>query len=247
MLVSAGTHTGLLRPLNEDSYFFCTAPDQKDCYLIIVADGMGGHKAGEVASKMAITSLKQHFLSLSQNFNKLDSSEMEKLLTAMVVEVNDEIYKASLANESFAGMGTTLTMGIVVGYNLWIAHIGDSRAYLIREGVIYKLTEDHSLVGELITKGKLTESEASSHPHRNILTRALGSEVEVLVDVHNFSIQENDVLIFATDGLTNLLTAEEINQMVEKAANFTEIAQDLIALANRRGGPDNITVVLVRC
>lgn len=247
MLVSAGTHAGLIRPTNEDSYCFCTAPNRDNCFLIVVADGMGGHKAGEVASKMAITSLERSFLSLYHKFDGMDISGMEKLLTEMVTAANGEIYRASLLNEEHSGMGTTLTMGIIIEDSLWIAHVGDSRAYLFRDGIISKLTDDHSLVGELVAKGELTEAEASSHPHRNILTRALGSQGEIDVDISNLSIRERDVLIFTSDGLTNLLNAEEIRHMIETTTDFGNLAQELIVLANDRGGSDNITVVLVRC
>jgi len=244
--ISAGTHAGLLRPINEDSYCYCPAPDRENCCLIVVADGMGGHKAGEVASKMAITILEKLFLSLYPNLVATDFLQMEKTLTEMVATANRKIYKASVSNEEYRGMGTTLTMGIIIDDYLWVAHVGDSRAYLVRNGVITKLTEDHSLVGELVTKGELTEREASSHPHRNILTRALGSAGEITVDIRYTSILKDDIIIFTTDGLTNLLSSEEINQVVGSSFNFSQAAQELILLANERGGPDNITVVLVR-
>lgn len=230
------SHIGLVRKNNEDNS--CVF---EDIPLLAVADGMGGHKAGEVASKLALDSLAHY---LRENPDNLHTMPDKSLLQAFNY-ANCEVYDyAREHGDEFRGMGTTVTAIIPRGAEIHIAHVGDSRAYLIRGHEIKVLTDDHSLVNELLKSGGLTEEEAQNHPQRNVLTRAIGTSLDVEVDSRTESVNNGDIIMLCTDGLFNRLNLEEIKQMAGQEESLGERAKHLVEMALDRGGTDNITVVL---
>ena len=224
------TDTGRQRRDNEDS-MFVRAP------VFVVADGMGGAQAGEVASRLAVETFEQGLP---------DSGSPEERLADRVREANRRIHELSHADDERHGMGTTLTAAYVDDSHLAIAHVGDSRAYLFRDGELRRLTQDHSLVGELVRKGKLTEEQAEEHPQRSIITRALGPEPSVEVDTWSYPVRDGDIVLLCSDGLTSMITEEKIAEVLECSPSLKEAASRLIREANAAGGRDNITVVLTR-
>jgi serine/threonine protein phosphatase PrpC len=227
----AATDTGRERRTNEDSYL-ARLP------VFAVADGMGGAQAGEVASRTAVE------LFSADLDDDLPSAEQR--LARRVREANQRIYALSRADSQRAGMGTTLTAVHVSGGEIAVAHVGDSRAYRLRGGILVMLTEDHSLVAELVRQGKLTEREADEHPQRSIITRALGPEPEVEVDTLTHRGQDGDVYLLCSDGLTSMLGQSKLREILCSATSLEQAARELIAGANAAGGRDNITVVLFR-
>jgi len=226
----AGSDTGRQRRANEDSVL-ARSP------LFVVADGMGGAQAGEVASRIAVEAFQ---LGLA------DGDEPELALATLAQSANARIHELSHANAEQAGMGTTLTAIYVGEDEVAIAHVGDSRAYCLRDGELLRLTDDHSLVDELIRQGRLTPEEALDHPQRSVITRALGPEVVVEVDTRSFRARAGDVLLLCSDGLTTMVGEEQIAATVLAHPRLRDAGEALIAAANEAGGRDNITVVLVR-
>ena len=224
------TDTGRQRRENEDSAYV-RAP------VFVVADGMGGAQAGEVASQIAVETFEQGLP---------DAGTPEERLADRVRDANHRIYDRSRTEQGREGMGTTLTAAYLDGSELALAHVGDSRAYLFRDGQLTRLTQDHSLVDELVRQGKLTEEQAAEHPQRSIITRALGPEPEVEVDTFNYPAQAGDVLLLCSDGLTSMITEERIAEILRSAPTLEEAGDRLIDEANEAGGRDNITVVLSR-
>ncbi|MDS1029869.1 Stp1/IreP family PP2C-type Ser/Thr phosphatase [Bacillota bacterium LX-D] len=233
MRAVARTETGLVRKINEDCYY-CDL----DAKLFVVADGMGGHLAGEVASKMAV----EIIVNYSQN---ISISSAQSLWEA-VSEANARIYANSLNNASRQGMGTTVTCAKVLDDKLILAHVGDSRAYLFNGKEIIHLTDDHSFVGELVRSGSITENEAQRHPKRNILLRALGAEEQVNIDIFEKSIKRGNLVLLCTDGLHNLLSDEEIYFILLEMKDLESAVDDMIKLAYSRGAGDNITIILIQ-
>ncbi|WP_066638742.1 Stp1/IreP family PP2C-type Ser/Thr phosphatase [Desulfolucanica intricata] len=229
------TNTGMVRRINEDS--LCVREDLK---LFAVADGMGGHNAGEVASQLALKVLEEEV-----NHRRFLSDEPTGILLEAVQKANLQIYKASQNNITYRGMGTTITACWQVEKELYIAHVGDSRAFAIRNNDIIQLTEDHSLVQKLVNDGEITQEEARIHPRRNIITRALGTEPVVDVDLYRLTVKNGDKILVCTDGLTNHLLSDELLDIILKAYNLDEGVQALLRLALDRGGHDNISAVLV--
>jgi PPM family protein phosphatase len=226
--ITCKTDTGRQRRDNEDSAF-ARAP------LFVVADGMGGAQAGEIASRLAIETF-EHDLP--------DGLAPEQGLAQRVREANRRIYESAHEERERAGMGTTLTAAYLEEQSLAIAHVGDSRAYMLRDGSLRRLTRDHSLVDELVRRGKLTEEQAAEHPQRSIITRALGPEPEVEVDTWSYPVRSGDVLLLCSDGLTSMLSEEQVGVILSHAATLEQAGDELIAAANAAGGRDNITVVL---
>jgi serine/threonine protein phosphatase PrpC len=228
----AATDTGLQRPANEDS-LLARSP------LFVVADGMGGAQAGEVASKIAVESF---------HGGLPDGSSPEEGLAAHALAANARIHALSRENAEQAGMGTTLTAVYVGEQEIAIAHVGDSRAYCLREGELLRLTDDHSLVDELIREGRLTPEEAEDHPQRSIITRALGPEETVEVDTRSFRARGGDIYLLCSDGLTSMVPEARLAEVLRLRAGaaLRDIGEELIAEANRAGGRDNITVILLR-
>jgi len=225
------TDTGRQRNANEDSYF-TRAP------LFVVADGMGGAQAGEVASKAAVESFP----------GELPPAPPERILEETIEGANRTIHELARKDPALAGMGTTTTAAIVdlEGEAVAIGHVGDSRAYRLRGGRFEQLTRDHSLVEEMRRKGQITDAQAEDHPQRSIITRALGPEPEVQVDVQTVPAQDGDVFLICSDGLTTMLGDEQIARLLSRATSLENAARALVDEANRAGGRDNITVVAFR-
>jgi serine/threonine protein phosphatase PrpC len=221
---------GRQRQGNEDNYFV-RAP------LFVVADGMGGAQAGEVASEMAVESFEKSLP---------DGPPVGEALAEVIRDANRRIHERSHSDEQFAGMGTTVTAAYVGESDVTVAHVGDSRAYLWRGGELTRLTRDHSLVGELVARGKLTEEQAEAHPQRNVITRALGAEPQVEVDVEVFGARDGDVFLLCSDGLTGMIQEPGAQRVLEGMSGLEQAGRELIAAANAAGGRDNITVVLFR-
>jgi PPM family protein phosphatase len=220
---------GRQRQGNEDNYFV-RAP------LFVVADGMGGAQAGEVASEMAVESFD----------GGIGDGSPADGLVRIIQEANRRIHDRSRSDEQAAGMGTTCTAAYVGDAEVTIAHVGDSRAYLWRGGELTRLTRDHSLVGELVARGKLTEEQAEAHPQRSVITRALGPERDVMVDVETFDARDGDVYLLCSDGLTSMIHEPGVRPVMERMTELDRAGRELIAAANEAGGRDNITVILFR-
>src|SRR5436190_7977147 len=220
---------GRQRQGNEDNYFV-RAP------LFVVADGMGGAQAGEVASEIAVESFD----------HGLPDGSPAEALTKIIQDANRRIHDRSRSDEQHSGMGTTCTAAYVGESDVTVAHVGDSRAYLWRNGDLTRLTRDHSLVGELVARGKLTEEQAESHPQRSVITRALGPEADVDVDVEVFEARDGDVYLLCSDGLTSMIHEPGVRPVLEHMTSLEAAGRDLIAAANEAGGRDNITVILFR-
>lgn len=227
---AARTDVGRQRELNEDSVF--VSP-----HVFVVADGLGGHKGGEVASALAIETISP--------LAELTPSESAGQLSAAIFSANRTILGRARSDAAVAGMGTTITAVVIDGPKAHLAHVGDSRAYLIRHGGIEQLTEDHTMVGRLVREGRLSPEEAERHPQRSMLTRALGSESSVRVDESQIPLLAGDRLLLCSDGLTNMLSDAEIGQHVRDGKDLQEICDALIDAANARGGIDNITAALI--
>jgi protein phosphatase len=226
----AATDTGLQRPANEDS-LLARAP------LFVVADGMGGAQAGEVASRIAVESFRH---------GVEDSAKPETALVDLARAANSRIHELSHSNAEQAGMGTTLTAVYVGEKEVTIAHVGDSRAYCLRDGQLLRLTDDHSLVDELMRQGRLTPEEAVEHPQRSVITRALGPEMSVEIDTSSQDGQTGDVYLLCSDGLTTMVPEPQLAELLLAHPKLNEAGEALIAAANEAGGRDNITVVLLR-
>jgi serine/threonine protein phosphatase PrpC len=226
----AESDTGRQRSANEDSYF-ARAP------VFVVADGMGGAQAGEVASKIATEAFE----------SGSDSDEPPEVYLRSVAEsANTRIHELSREDSSRSGMGTTLTAALISDEEISLAHVGDSRAYLFRDGELKRLTSDHSLVEELRRQGRLTEEQASEHPQRSIITRALGPEPDVDVDTMTYPVRPGDVILLCSDGLTTMLSEEQIAEALRSTPDLRRAVRKMIRAANDAGGRDNITVVAFR-
>ncbi len=242
MHFSVCSDAGRVRRTNQDSYLQQVLDAAAEVALVAVADGMGGYQAGEVASQLAISRLRA---AVEEQWRLWGSADrVLDGLRAAVEAANAAIIAAQAAPDQ-AGMGTTLTAALVQGDTIFLAHAGDSRGYLIKGDQGRQITDDHSVVGELIRSGSLTEAEAMTHPQRHLLTSALGSPGGVQVDAVAIGWAPGDVLVLCTDGLTNLVSRDELAQFL-RANDFDGVAAGLVALANDRGGPDNITVLACR-
>lgn len=241
-----------MRERNEDSYLVLTAPaltPEIDA-LLAVADGMGGYQAGEVASAYLVEQLDQLFTSLAYKQEVHYSPEHADYYAAVLKEVleriNEGLYTLASSQQELRGMGTTATVALVTGQRLFIGHVGDSRAYLLRDGELRLLTEDHSWVAEQVRAGKMSPAEAAAHPRKNVLTRSLGNSLVVRVDRTLHDLRPGDQLILCSDGLTNYVSDGELQQAVMSLADPQAACDWLVNLANRRGGGDNITVLIAR-
>ena len=231
MKVYAITDIGRMRPINEDSYY---APREGERFCA-VADGMGGHNAGEVASAMAV----RVFSDIMRNVGTITDEAMR----VSVERANEAVYHAALGNEGMSGMGTTFSALAEQGDSAIIAHVGDSRIYLVRNGAILQVTTDHTLVEEMVQKGMLTPREARFHPRRNIITRALGTEPRVEIDTLQLDLRPGDVFFLCSDGLTNHVPEREILRAVLNDMGWQEKLRHLIGIALEDGGQDNITAM----
>ena len=231
MKVYAITDIGRMRPINEDSYY---APCEGERFCA-VADGMGGHNAGEVASAMAV----QVF---SEEMRKTGDITAGALHTA-VARANEAVYRKALENAGMSGMGTTFSALAEQGETAYLAHVGDSRIYLVRRGAILQLTTDHTLVEEMVQKGLITPREARVHPKRNIITRALGTEESVQIDIVQMGTRPGDAFFLCSDGMTNYVDEREILRTAMSEREWPEKLKHLVSIALENGGADNITAL----
>jgi PPM family protein phosphatase len=228
---AVASDTGRRRRRNEDNYV--VAPP-----LFAVADGMGGAQAGEVASKLAASALEG---------GSSDGLTGPERIDALIQEANRRIYDRASHDPSASGMGTTMTVALVEGMTVALGHVGDSRAYLVRGDTMEQLTEDHSLVNELLKSGKLSEEEAQIHPQRSVITRAVGTDPDVDVDAFTIEAEDGDVFLICSDGLTDMVEDAEILDVVDRFRDDLEKAvKSLVQTANKEGGEDNITAVAFR-
>jgi protein phosphatase len=245
ILAAARTDIGLVRSNNEDNYYMDEATG-----LFVVADGMGGHASGEVASKMAVDIIRDYFKGMSTNrpaqigAYRKDCSDMTNHLGSAIRLANLAIYEASQNNPQWQGMGTTVAAAGVDGNRLSIAHMGDSRVYLIRAGNIEQLTDDHSIVYEQVKREMITKEEAAKSEMRNILTRAVGISAEAEVDLDELTLVPNDILLLCSDGLNGMVDDDTMLSVVEANDDPAAACEQLVSLANANGGKDNITVVV---
>jgi len=230
IIESAGvTDAGRKRRRNEDSFV-------REPPLFAVADGMGGAQAGEVASRLAAAAFR--------DFHDADELEPKERVGAIIQEANRRIYERARTDAEASGMGTTITAALVVDGRIAVGHVGDSRAYRIRDGKIEQLTEDHSLVADLVRSGRITAEEADTHPQRSVITRALGTDLEVDVDTFTVDAQPGDLFLLCSDGLTTMVGDEELLSIVGRSDSLEKAAKSLVKAANRAGGEDNVTVVM---
>lgn len=246
-LHSAKTDIGLKRQHNEDRYLA-----DPSLGLYIVCDGMGGGNAGEVASAMAIETIRTHLQSVEQAAAAPPAGTIDRNVSPATTHLanavraaNEAIHRASWMNPAYAGMGTTVVAIRLSGDLLSTAHVGDSRLYLIRNGTIEPMTSDHSWVAEQVQQGLMTEAEAERSPKRNIVTRALGVESTVEVEIGEIPVLNGDRLLLCSDGLTRGVRPQDILRTIESVADTDAVADRLIAMANAAGGEDNTTVLLV--
>ena len=242
------TDMGRVRTNNEDCYKIV-----EPLQLFVLSDGMGGEAHGEIASAMAVETVVKHCLDIETNpaarvIGRVDpnwSARTRRLSTAVHL-ANKNIFKSAEEDPDRHGMGATLTAAWIDGAKLSIAHVGDSRAYLLRSGSLLQLTRDHSLVAEQVRRGILTAAEADESEMQSVLLRALGAQAEIEVDAEEHTLFPRDVLLLCSDGLTRMVTEPEIAGMLQAETDPTRASEKLVALANERGGPDNISVVAVR-
>ncbi len=241
MIVGLCSDVGKIRNVNQDSFYRC---ELKEFPLFVVADGMGGHKAGEIASQTVIETVKEMINTHKEQLME-NTLDITKFIKDTLSISNNKVYEKSNSIEEYKGMGTTVTMAFINNYTLYIGHIGDSRAYLLRESNLIQLTQDHSLVAELVRNGSITEKEAINHPQKNIITRALGTDNEIEIDISSIEIQDEDIILLCSDGLTNMVSDELIKEIILKSDDIQNKCNSLIDTANEFGGLDNITAILI--
>ena len=237
------THPGLVRPLNEDAI-----GADPSCGLFVLADGLGGYNAGEVASVMAISSVLERLTSAIEKFDAEEGAfTPDEAIYDTVTDINASIYNAALNSTAFEGMATTLVIGWFLGGRLWVAHTGDSRLYRYRDSMLEQLTRDHSFSQELLDAGMVTEEEARSLPAKNLVTRALGAGADIEPEIHNVDVLAGDIILLCSDGLTEMVGSYEIEGLLSiNEEDMHETARRLVDLANESGGRDNISVIVVR-
>ena len=241
MKVFAKSDIGKAREMNQD-YYYISSPEDK-INLNILADGMGGYKGGEIASKIATTTVKSY---IETNFEKVayDKEEILKLIKSAIEYANMVVYEKSKENEELEGMGTTLEVCLIYNNKAYIGHLGDSRIYRIRKEFIRKITTDHSYVQKLVKDGTISKEEAEHHPKKNMLTKALGCTPFVEPDVTIKGFIKDDILLICSDGLTNMVDDKKIYETVRQDSE--KAVDQLIEKANNAGGYDNITVIIIK-
>lgn len=244
-MISAGQcHIGRHRNKNEDAIFLYDQPYGCLPNLYIVADGMGGHQAGEYASSLAI----QCFCEFVREHrdHEITRDNLNAFLHDAILYTNNHVYSKAQNDPNYNGMGTTFLVAVFLEDKIYVAHVGDSRVYLIQGDRIRQLTLDHSFVEEMVRKGEITEKEALHHPNRNIITRAVGTNSTVDVDFYTEDITDETLTLMCSDGLSNMLDEEEILHIVKGNADLEDLSQALVDRANEKGGFDNISVIIIR-
>jgi PPM family protein phosphatase len=234
---AAGTDKGVVRSANEDYHLM-----QLDRGIFIVADGMGGHAAGEVAAEMAVRIIADSL----GTFRGLPDAEVASRLFQAVISANDAIFRRTMVEQDKRGMGTTVTGMILFPSRYLITQVGDSRAYILRNGTLLQVTKDHSYVQEQVDAGLLTPEQARTHPYSNVITRCVGSNEEVVPDLYFGALESGDVIVLASDGLTGMLEDDQLARILTNGGEPRQWVDRMITDANRRGGLDNITVIVVR-
>jgi protein phosphatase len=236
----AQTDPGLIRNNNEDSV---VVDDENQ--LVVLADGMGGYNAGEVASSMATSFVKTELGRwLLEGGSDASSRELKRAMEICIDNANRSVFNAANANSAYAGMGTTLVMGVFSGARAMIGHVGDSRCYRLRGASLQQLTRDHSLLQEQIDAGLISVEQAQFATHKNLVTRALGVEDTVLLDVNEFRVEDGDIYLFCSDGLNDMVPDEELAAILQVDRSLEETVKALVDAANYNGGRDNISVIL---
>ncbi|MCM3386703.1 Stp1/IreP family PP2C-type Ser/Thr phosphatase [Ureibacillus chungkukjangi] len=242
MKFTVESDVGRKRMVNEDRVAFFEHPDRFK--LAILADGMGGHNAGDVASEMAIEEMKSYFLNL--DVTQLDSTEAKRQwMLETIQSVNEKVYNHSLLHESCKGMGTTLIAMLIDEYDCLIGHIGDSRVYYFTADSVTLITKDHSYVNFLVEYGEISEEEAENHPQKNFIVKSLGTESTIEPDFYELQVEDASNVLICSDGLSNKLTTEEMAAILTLPLSIEEKGKKLIQLANDSGGEDNISVILL--
>ncbi|MBN9646538.1 MAG: Stp1/IreP family PP2C-type Ser/Thr phosphatase [Terrisporobacter othiniensis] len=245
MIYNCDSHMGKVRKNNEDYCMGEILQTEDDCIgVFALADGMGGHNKGEVASKIAVESIIDF---LKENISQSGGIKMDYLddiIKQGYNYANKKIYTKALEDNSCKGMGTTLVVAVIYQNDVIIANVGDSRGYLLKGDSFRKITKDHSVVEELVNAHLITEEEARFHPRRNQITRAMGAEEIIIVDIFREKVEKDDILLLATDGLTGCVEDESIKNIIKQDKDIKEICQDLINEANNNSGKDNISVIL---
>ncbi|MBB1063752.1 Stp1/IreP family PP2C-type Ser/Thr phosphatase [Limosilactobacillus fastidiosus] len=238
MEVAYQTDIGHLRKENQDRVAKFTAPD--GTILVVVADGIGGSRGGDVAAQVTVESLGRQFQAASPN----SSLEAIRWFAREVQLINDEILKKSKKSPKYQGMGTTMVATIIFERAMVVANIGDSRGYVLHGDMLTQVTIDHSLVNELVKHGDITEEEARNYPQNNIITRAIGASADARIEVNRFKIAPGDQFLLCTDGLSKMVTRDQMKKVLESGLSVAEKCSQLVKMANDAGGPDNITVLI---
>lgn len=235
------TDVGRVRSINQDSFHLI-----KDKNISIVADGMGGHAAGDQASKIAVKTITEILEAYDfQDGDGESGMSIEELVRYALQEANEQILLASLSNQHLQGMGTTAIVAVESQGKLYLGHVGDSRTYLVRNQKISQITEDHSVVQQLVKAGAISEAEAEVHPYKNVITRCLGMQANVEPDTLEMVLEPGDRILMCSDGLSNMVSDATMEQLINDTESPEETCQKLIDLANENGGTDNITAVLL--
>ena len=237
MKAFAATDVGKVREVNQDCVFSSTGPVGCLPNLFIVADGMGGHKAGDIASRLTVDSVVD-------KLSKVNSKDYISVITDTIIKVNKEVIDKAAESQDYAGMGTTLVVATVFDNILKVANVGDSRLYVVGEDII-QITRDHSLVEEMVTNGQLARADARVDKRKNIITRAIGGESKVEAEMFSVELKPEDKILMCSDGLSNMVDDAEILEIINREPDIEKAARMLIDAANENGGKDNISVVIV--
>lgn len=248
MIYSCDSHIGKIRKNNED---YCMGEviktkNEEAIGIFALADGMGGHNKGEVASKLAVDNILKFLKENLLQSSSIKIDYIDDIIKQAYNNVNSIIYKKSVEEEECFGMGTTLVTAILYKDNLYVANVGDSRCYLFSDDILTQVSIDHSVVEELLRANVITEEEARNHPRRNHITRAMGTEDMVIVDIFKYKLKENDLVLLATDGLTGCASKEDITSVLSKKEDIPDISKNLIDIANEISGRDNVSVILIK-
>jgi PPM family protein phosphatase len=242
MEIAHRTHIGLVRDLNEDSIHLFRTKCRR--VVAIVADGMGGHQAGDVASQQTIKIMERYLAPIQ--FQHTTEDKSNHLLQA-VGKANEQVFSLAMRNNQYQGMGTTVVGAVIDLKEVVLAHVGDSRAYMLHDGGLYQLTEDHSYVNMLQKHGQITAEEAKNHPQRNMIVRAVGTSDEVEVDLITTPWEQDDILLLCSDGLTTMVSEREIGEVLSQTGETMEEKADrLLQMALNAGGKDNVSLILLK-
>lgn len=240
MQLAVKSDIGRVRSVNEDRAAVQAFGSNKG--WAVIADGMGGHQAGDTASQLAIDMIRKGLDELDESYTL---EQCQEKITSVIEAANTHIFQCAQADEHLRGMGTTIVLAWISGDDLLISHVGDSRAYLYQNETLTQLTEDHSLVNELVKSGQITKEEADHHPRRNVLTRALGTEEFIWIDHHSYKWEQGNMLLLCSDGLTNKVDLETITNVMASKIVLEDKVNELVDLALQAGGDDNVSVILL--